>query len=65
MKVLGVKGSSGPQLLAGDPSGLLDFVLCSFAPFGHSGRVTHATVRSLCLVFSVSPVGLHSMLAFG
>ena len=27
MKVLGVKGSSGPQLLAGDPSGLLTFVL--------------------------------------
>ena len=35
---------SGAQLLGGGPSGLLDFVLC---PLGRSGRVTHATVRSL------------------
>ena len=37
-------------LLAGGPSGLLDFVLLkdSFTPFGRSGRVTHATVRLLC-----------------
>ena len=38
---LEVKGPSGPRLLAGGPSGLLT---SSFAPFGRSGRVTHASV---------------------
>ena len=34
-----VLGPSGPRFLAGGPSGLLT---SSFAPFGRSGRVTHA-----------------------
>ena len=36
---LEVYGPSGPRLLAGGPSGLMT---SSFAPFGRSGRVTHA-----------------------
>ena len=47
---------SGPRLLAGGPSGLLT---SSFAPFGRSGRVTHATVQSL-----VSVLVLDSVLEF-
>ena len=39
--ILEVYGPSGPRLLAGGPSGLLT---SSFAPFGRSGRVTHASV---------------------
>ena len=38
-KQLEVKGPSGPRLLVGGPSGLLT---SSFAPFGRSGRETHA-----------------------
>ena len=37
--VLEVLGPNGPRLLSGGPSGLLTL---SFAPFGRSGRVTHA-----------------------
>ena len=41
---LEVQGPSGPRLLAGGPSGLLT---SSFAPFGRSGRVTHADVSMM------------------
>ena len=36
---LGALRASGPQYIAGGPSGLLT---SSFAPFRHFGRVTHA-----------------------
>ena len=39
-------GLSGPRLLAGGPSGLLT---SSFAPFGRSGRMTHASVIGQCV----------------
>ena len=40
-EILEVWGPSGPRLLAGGHSGLLT---SSFAHFGRSGRVTHASV---------------------
>ena len=41
-----VKEPSKHQLLAG---GLLSLLTSSFAPFGQSGRVTHATVIGECV----------------
>ena len=58
--LLEVQGPSGPRLLAGGPSGLLTL---SFAPFGRSGRVTHASLIGQCVCHWIVCQPLDSVLA--
>ena len=59
---LEVQGPPGPRLLAGGPTGHLT---TSFAHFGHSGRVTYATVIGQCVSHWIVCQLLDSVLAIG